>query len=241
MKQTCLRRQTGVLEGVKMKKFPSKEEAARDILEIGRRMYARGYVAANDGNISCLLSENRVLATPTGVSKGHMTAEMLIETDLDGNRLSGTYKPTSELKMHLVIYRNKADVGAVVHAHPAFATSFAVAGIPLNKPTLTEAVMLLGDIPVVPYAMPGTSSLSDGIIPFLGDRNGLLLANHGAVTWGRDLFTAYYDMESLEHYAQITLYSEYILKKANTFTENEVAELMRRRKAEITKEHDDEN
>ena len=218
-----------------------RNEAVSKIIEVGRRMYAREFVAANDGNISCLIGKNRVLATPTNVSKGHMTPEMLIESDLSGNRLSGTYMPTSELKIHLAIYKNSPDVGAVVHAHPAFATSFAVAGIPLDKPTLSEAVLILGDVPVMPYAMPGTSALSDGIIPYLSGRNGLLLANHGAVTWGRDLTFAWHAMEALEHYARITLYSQYILKQANVFTQAEVAELQRRRAQEITKESGNED
>lgn len=179
------------------------ESAKRDICEVGRRMYARCLVAANDGNISVRLGPDRILATPTLVSKGYMTPEMLVTVDLDGALVEGSRKPSSELRMHLRVYRDRPDANAVVHAHPTAATGFAVAGVPLEEAYMPELVVSLGSVPVAPYATPSTEEVPESIAPYLRNHVALLLANHGALTWGGDLFEAYFRMETLESYAGI--------------------------------------
>lgn len=186
-------------------KYISDEKAIKDILDIGQRMYYAGFAAANDGNISVRTGKNEVWTTPSGVSKGFMIEEMLIKTDLDGNVIAGSMKPSSELKMHLEIYKELSDAGAVVHAHPPVATSFAVAGIPLDKAYLQESVVRLGVIPVVPYELPGTEALAESVGRYCRDYNGLLLEHHGAVTWAFDAVQAFYLLESIEYDAKVTM------------------------------------
>ncbi len=178
-----------------------------DIVEIGRRLWLRGFVASNDGNISVRLGPDRLLMTPASVSKGFMTAEMMVVTDLDGSVVEAApgRKPSSEALMHLVAYRERPDVGAVVHAHPPLSTGFAVAGIPLDRAVLAEVVTTLGAIPIADYGTPSTRELADTVAPLVRAHDGLLLANHGALALGKDLFSAYYKMETIEHFAQISL------------------------------------
>ena len=195
------------------------------ICHIGKRMYDRNYVAANDGNISVRIGPDSILCTPTGVSKGFMTPDMLIEVNLMGELISGSHKPTSELKMHLRVYRENPETMAVVHAHPPVATSFAAAGIPLDKALLPEAVLLLGEVPVSPYATPGTEEVPDSITPYCKNHNALLLANHGALTWGSDLMEAYHRMETLEHYATISMYTTWIIGKYNELNKEQIEKL----------------
>jgi L-fuculose-phosphate aldolase len=209
----------------------SDNEAKEMICEIGRRVYNRNYVAANDGNISVKVGTNEIWTTPTGVSKGYMTPDMMVKMDLSGKVLSGSLKPSSEVKMHLRVYYENPEVNAVVHAHPPVATSFAIAGIPLDKPVLPEAIVLLGIVPVAPYALPGTQEVPDSIAPYCKTNNAVLLANHGALTWGRDLMEAYFRMESLEHYATILMYSNNILKKANELNGSQIADLIKIRES----------
>jgi L-fuculose-phosphate aldolase len=212
-------------------KYYTDFEAKEMICEIGRRVYNRSYVAANDGNISVKVGPNTIWTTPTGVSKGFMTPDMMVKMDLSGNVLSGKMKPSSEVKMHLRVYNENPEVNAVVHAHPQVATSFAIAGISLDKPVLPEAVVLLGTVPVAPYALPGTEEVPNSIAPYCKDHNAVLLANHGALTWGRDLIEAYYRMESLEHYATMLMYSNHIIKKANELNSSQVSDLIKLREA----------
>ena len=207
----------------------SDREAKEQILEVGRRMYAKNYVASNDGNISCKVSPTALWTTPTGVSKGYMTGEMLVKVDLEGHVLQGTWKPSSELKMHLRVYRENPELTACVHAHPPAATSFAIAGIALDKPILPEAVIQLGVVPVAPYAMPGTREVPDSIAPYCRTHNGVLLANHGALTWGTSLMQAYMRMESLEYYALVTMYTGSIIGRANELSREQVDRLMEAR------------
>jgi len=208
-------------------KYDSEVEARKLICEIGKRMYNRNYVAANDGNISVKISPNTILTTPTGVSKGFMTPDMMVKMDLSGKVLAGEMKPSSEVKMHLRVYNENSTVNAVVHAHPPVATSFAVAGINLDKPILTEQIILLGDVPVATYATPGTEEVPNSIAPYCNDHNGVLLANHGALTWGKDLVQAYHRLESLEHYATILMYTSNIINKANELSCSQIAELVK--------------
>ncbi|MBW1808127.1 MAG: class II aldolase/adducin family protein [Deltaproteobacteria bacterium] len=179
-------------------------QAKDAIVEIGRRLWQRGYVAANDGNISVRLEDQRLLTTPTGVSKGFMSADMLVVTDLQGNPVEAECRPSSELKMHLEVYRLRPEVNAVVHAHPPVATAFSVAGVALDKCILPESVLTMGAIPTVPYATPSTEEVPEGLRPFIPNCDAVLLSNHGAMTWAAALETAYFRMETLEHTAKIT-------------------------------------
>ena len=184
----------------------SPEEAKRaDIIEIGRRLHQRAYVASNDGNISVRLDAERLLTTPKGVSKGFMSPDMLVVTDYEGRKLAGERDPSSELPMHLAVYRRRADVTAVVHAHPPVATGFAVAGIPLDRAVLAEVVTTLGSIPIAEYGTPSTQELADAVDRHIAVHDGLLLANHGAITVADGLLRAYYKMETIEHFARISV------------------------------------
>lgn len=176
-----------------------------DIVEVGRRLWTRGFVASNDGNISVRLDGGRILTTPKSVSKGFMSPEMMVVTDLDGKKIAGDRDPSSELKMHLEVYRTRPDAKAVVHAHPPTATGFAVAGIPLDRAVLAEVITTLGSIPIAEYATPSTDELPAACRKYLKAHDGLLLANHGALTLAGDLFAAYYRMETIEHFASISL------------------------------------
>jgi L-fuculose-phosphate aldolase len=183
----------------------AEEQIRADIVEVGRRLWVRGYVASNDGNISVRLDERRLITTPKSVSKGFMTPDMMVVTDFDGRKLAGERDPSSELKMHLQVYRDRPDARAVVHAHPPTATGFAVAGIPLDRAVLAEVVTTLGSIPIAEYATPSTDELPAACSKYLKAHDGLLLANHGALAIGPDLFTAYHRMETIEHFARISL------------------------------------
>ncbi len=183
----------------------SEAELRAGIVEVGRRLYARGYTASNDGNISVRLGAGRLLMTPSGVCKGFMAAEMMCITDLDGIKLAGDRDPSSEIQMHLEVYRRRPDVNAVVHAHPPTATGFAVAGIPLDRAVLAEVVTTLGSVPIAEYATPSTRELPEAVGRYVQAHDGMLLANHGALTLGKDLFSAYYKMETIEHFATISL------------------------------------
>ena len=184
--------------------MPSESQLRADIVEVGRRMYARGYTASNDGNISVRLDAGRLLMTPKSVCKGFMDPAMMCITDLDGKKLAGERDPSSEMQMHLEVYRQRADVTAVVHAHPPIATAFAVAGIPLDRAVLAEVVTTLGSVPIADYATPSTKELPNAVSRYIKAHDGMLLANHGALTVGADLFSAYYKMETIEHFANIS-------------------------------------
>ena len=175
------------------------------MVEIGRRLWVRGYVAANDGNVSVRIGEREIITTPKNVSKGFMTPDMMVVTDLQGKKIAGDREPSSEIKMHLQVYRDRPDARAVVHAHPPTATGFAVAGIPLDRAVLAEVITTLGSIPIAEYATPSTDELPIACSKYLKAHDGLLLANHGALAIGPDLFTAYHRMETIEHFAKISL------------------------------------
>ncbi|NLL77340.1 MAG: class II aldolase/adducin family protein [Clostridiales bacterium] len=206
--------------------FMTENQAKKAIIDIGQRMYVRNFVAANDGNISIRTGDNEVWATPTGVSKGYMKKKMLVKVDLEGNILEGTNKPSSELKMHLRAYKENPDIRSVCHAHPPICTCFAIAGIPLDAPVLAEAIITLGDVPIAPYAELGTDEVPEVIAPYCHTHNGVLLANHGAVTWGEDAFSAYYRLESMEYYAKILLITDKILEKQNRLNEEQINNLL---------------
>lgn len=203
-----------------------EQELREQICEIGKRIYDRGMVAANDGNISVQMSENVFLCTPTGISKGFMTPDCICKVDQSGTLIeeNGTYKPSSELKMHMRVYEKRPDIKAVVHAHPLYATAYAVAGIPLDQPIIAEAVLMLGTVPVAPYASLSTMEVPDSITPFLPDHDAVLLANHGALTYSDSLLSAYYKMESLEHYAHLSYLSKEL--GARNIPEDEVERIV---------------
>ena len=183
----------------------SELEIKKEICEIGKRIYDKGMVAANDGNISVKLSENEFLCTPTGVSKGFMTPEYICKVDRTGKVIEANekYKPSSEIKMHMRVYDERSDVNAVVHAHPMYATAFAIAGIPLTQPIMPEAVIFLGSVPIAEYGTPSTHEIPDAISKYLQHYDALLLENHGALTYSDSLLSAYHKMESVEFYAKL--------------------------------------
>ena len=199
-------------------------EARDALVEVGRRLWQRGHVAANDGNLSVRVGAGRLLATPTGVSKGFMSPETMVLVDMEGRPLQGSGRPSSELLMHLEIYRLRPDVQAVVHAHPPMATAFSVAGVALDRCVLPEAVLTMGAIPLVPYATPGSRELPAAMRAWIDRCDAVLLANHGAVTWATSLDEAYFRMETLEHTATITHHAM-SLGTVNLLTEVDVAAL----------------
>ncbi len=186
----------------------TEKEHRQNIVEVGRMVYAKGWVAANDGNISIRLDQNRILATPTGISKGMMQPDDLIICDLNGDKIEGRRERTTEIAMHTAVYRLRPDVQAVVHSHPPVSTGFAVAGKALNLAILPEVVIGLGCVPLAEYGLPGTPALTEGLLPYIPKYDALLMANHGAVCYGEDVFKAYFKMETLEHVARITLVAE---------------------------------
>ncbi len=201
-------------------------EIKKQICDIGKRIYGRGMVAANDGNISVKISDNEFLCTPTGVSKGFMTPEFICKVDAEGKVLQANkgFRPSSEIKMHMRVYKKRPDVTSVVHAHPSYATAFAIAGIPLSQPIMPEAVIALGCVPIAPYGTPSTNEIPDAVEPYLEHFDAVLLESHGALTWGQDLQTAYYKMESVEFYAEL-LYKARQLGGPKEFDEATVQKL----------------
>jgi L-fuculose-phosphate aldolase len=183
----------------------SDYEIKKEICEIGRRIYVNGFVAANDGNITVKVSDNVFFATPTGVSKGYMTPDMIIKVDGEGKVLEGKLRPSSELKMHMRVYKERPDVRSVVHAHPPTATGFAIAGIPLDKFTMPEAIIFLGTVPIAEYGTPSTDEIPDALSKYLQNYDAFLLENHGALTVGDSLLGAFFKMETLEFFAKISL------------------------------------
>ena len=179
------------------------EQDRETLCQVCLLLYQRGYVVSNDGNVSVRIGEDQVLITPSGVSKGRLTPDMLVVCDLEGRVLAGRLHPSSESAMHLLVYRERPDVGAVVHAHPPAATAFSICRRPLAQHYLTETISGLGEVPVAPFALPSTSQVPDSLRPYVAGCNGALLANHGAIAWGRDLWHAFDRMEQVEQTAKI--------------------------------------
>jgi L-fuculose-phosphate aldolase len=203
---------------------PEHEHRA-DICTVGRWMYERGFIVAGDGNLSVRLDAERSLTTPTGMNKGMLNPEDLVITDLEGRQLTGERKVSSELAMHLLFYGMRPDVNAICHAHPPTATGFATAGRALDQALLPEVIIGLGQIPLVRYASPGTPELSAALETYVPHYDALLLANHGAVTCGPDLLTAFFRMETIEHFARVTLAAE-LAGEPKLLSGREVAKLM---------------
>lgn len=204
----------------------------REIMcDICHKTWQLGWVAANDGNLSVKLPNGNFLATPTGISKSFITPEKLVVIDGEGNVLEAEngYRPSSEIKMHLRCYKERDDVGAVLHAHPPTATGYAVAHVPLDRYTMIETVAAIGSIPVTPYGTPSTYEVPDAIAPYLQEHDVLLLANHGALTVGADAITAYYRMETLELFAKISL-TAHLLGGEKEISEENIQKLIDLRK-----------
>ena len=206
-------------------------ETREVMCDICHKMWQLGWVAANDGNLSVRLPNGNFLATPTGISKSFITPEKLVVIDADGNVLEAEngYRPSSEIKMHLRCYKEREDVGAVLHAHPPTATGYAVAHVPLDRYTMIETVAAIGSIPVTPYGTPSTYEVPDAIAPYLQEHDVLLLANHGALTVGADAITAYYRMETLELFAKISL-TAHLLGGEKEISEENIQKLIDLRK-----------
>ncbi len=202
----------------------TEKELRQDIVEVGKLVFQKGWVAANDGNISIRIGEDRLLCTPTGVCKGLMHPDDLIICDMKGNKIEGTKERTSEVAMHLTIYDLRPDIRSVVHAHPPVSTGYATAGKPLNLALLPEVIIGLGCVPLADYGLPGTPALTDGMLPFIPKYDAIMMANHGAVCYGEDVWKAYFRMETVEHYARIAFVAE-MLGGATVLPKTEVEKL----------------
>jgi len=206
----------------------TENEHRQQIVEIGRRLHQQGFVAATDGNISVRLDGGRIMTTPTNMSKGMCCPEDMIIVDMGGNKISGERNASTELAMHLLIYDLRPDINGIVHAHPPTATGFAAAGLPLNKALLSEVVLSLGFVPLARYGTPGTPELSDALRDLVPHYDAILLANHGVVTCGEDLLKAYFHMETVEHFARISLVTE-LLGKQVLLSRQDVQKLLEAR------------
>jgi L-fuculose-phosphate aldolase len=204
--------------------MPSEHAYRRAIVEYGRLLHANGFVAATDGNLSVRLDEDRLLVTPTCISKGRMRPSDMVIVDPAGKRLAGKRHVSSELAMHLLIYRLRPDIQGIVHAHPPTATGFAASGLGLSSPLVCEVVVGLGSIPLARYGTPGTPELSDALEPLIPNHEAILMANHGVVTYGSTLESAFMKMETVEHFARIALVC-HLLGKPQPLGEQEVAKL----------------
>ena len=182
-------------------------EIKKEICDVGKRIYDHGFVAANDGNISVKVGPNEFYCTPTGVSKGYMTPDMIIRIDGQGNKIDGKLNPSSEIKMHMRVYQERPDAGAVVHAHPPVATAFTVAGIAMDQFILPEAILTIGSVPTCDYGTPSTMEIPDSLMPYIQKHDAFLLKNHGALTVGNTLMRACFTMEEVEFNAKINLYA----------------------------------
>ncbi|MEW6686413.1 MAG: class II aldolase/adducin family protein [Candidatus Edwardsbacteria bacterium] len=195
-----------------------------ELVKICHKLQAKGLVVATDGNVSVRLDEQRFLITPSGLAKGKLSTKDLVIMNLEGKILEGKNKPSSEIKMHLFIYKSRKDINAIVHAHPPIATGFAVAGIALTKPVLPEILLTVGKIPLAKYATPSTEEVPKSLKKLIKKHQTILLANHGAITLGKDLQDAYYKMERLEYFALVSLVA-HLLGKERTLSAEEIKKL----------------
>jgi L-fuculose-phosphate aldolase len=205
--------------------MPSEYQLKEQMCEIGRRVYQKGFAAANDGNISYRLNDREVLCTPTMVSKGYIKPADLCKVDYEGKQLAGTRKRSSEILLHLAVYKNRPDVKAVVHCHPPHATAFAVAQQPIPQCVLPEVEVFLGEVPTAIYETPGTQKFADTIVPHLKASNTIILANHGTVTFGPDLEKAYWNSEIIDAYCKILILAKQ-LGNVNYFNQQQTKELL---------------
>ena len=207
----------------------SEFQIKEQICEIGRRIYNHGFAAANDGNISYRLSDKEILCSPTMICKGFMKPDDVCKVDYEGKQLSGHRKRSSEILMHLAVYKHRPDVKAVVHCHPPHATAFAVAGVPIPNCILPEVEVFLGEVPTANYETPGTQKFADKIVPHLKASNTIILANHGTVSFGPDLEKAYWNSEIVDAYCRILILSSQ-LGRVNYFDQKQTGELLELKK-----------
>src|SRR6202158_5555854 len=205
--------------------MPSERQYRREMVVFGQMLHQRGYVAATARNLSVRLDDDRIVVTPTGMSKSMLRASDMVVVDLEGRRLAGNRNVSSELAMHLLIYRLRPDVKGIVHAHPPTATGFAAAGLPLNQPLVCEVVIGLGSIPLAKYGTPGTPELTAALEPLVPQYDAILMSNHGVVASGADLHHAYMKMEKVEHFAQIALVT-HLLGRQQPLGSEELGKLM---------------
>ncbi len=203
----------------------SERKHREEIVRYGRTLHGCGFVAATDGNLSVRLDDERILVTPTSMSKGMMRASDLVIVNMDGHRISGKRAVSSEIGMHLLIYRLRPDVKGIVHAHPPTATGFAACGAALTQPLVCEVVIGLGCIPLARYGTPGTPELTDALAPLVPQYDAILMKNHGVVTYGETLACAYMKMETVEHFAKIALVS-HLLGQEQPLSEREIEKLI---------------
>jgi L-fuculose-phosphate aldolase len=197
----------------------------QDIVEIGRRLYNKGFAAANDGNITVRIGENEVLCTPTMHSKGFLKVEDICTIDMTGKQTAGIKKRSSEALLHLEIYKQRPDIKSVVHCHPPHATAFAVAREPIPQCVLPEVEVFLGDVPITRYETPGGQAFADTVLPFVDKTNVIILANHGTVSFGVDVEQAYWWTEILDAYCRILMLARQ-LGNVSYFSENQERELL---------------
>jgi len=214
----------------------TEQQHREEIIRFGKLLHQCGLVAATDGNLSVRLENGSILCTPTLMSKGLMAAEDLVIVDPAGNKLSGQRNVSSEIAMHLLIYRRRRDVGAVVHAHPPTATGFAAAGLALDTALCSEIIVTLGTVPLASYETPGTPELAEALAPLVAGHDAILMANHGVVTYGVDLLTAYMNMETVEHFAKIALVT-HMLGKQQTLSDQHVDKLREIRTKYLANNH----
>jgi L-fuculose-phosphate aldolase len=201
-------------------------KSKKEIIETGKRMYAKGYVIASEGNMSIRLGENKILISPSGKNKGMLKEKDLVVVDLKGKRVSGSLKPSSELLMHLFVYQKRKDVNVVVHAHPPYSLALASAHFPLAQNLLPEVIMFLGEIPLAPYATPSTEEVPKSLSSFIEKHNAFLLENHGVLTLGKDIEKAYSRLEMVEHLAEVNLLCK-ILGKTEELSKESLDKLIK--------------
>lgn len=204
-------------------------KAREEICEVGRRLYLKGFAAANDGNISVRIGENRFLCTPTGVSKGYLKPDDLCIVDQEGNQVAGNKKRTSEILLHLSVYRERADINGVLHCHPPHATAFAIAQEPIPKCVLPEVEVFLGEVPIARYETPGTHVFAESVVPYVNDANTVILANHGTVAFHKELMTAYFNTEIIDAYCRMLILAKQ-LGPIHYLNEQKVGELLEMKK-----------
>lgn len=207
----------------------TERELRAEVAKICRLMYEKDFVAASDGNVSVRLSKNRLLTTPSGLSKGFLTPDQLVVTNFAGEKLSGKLKPSSEIRMHLCVYEERPDINAVIHAHPPLCTAFSIAGVSLAKCILPEVVLTLGSVPTTRYATPTTAEGPEVVKEHIKDYDAIILDRHGSLTVGEDLMSAYMKLEKIEHAARVTLYARQ-LGNVNLLTKDQIQKLHRARK-----------
>ena len=208
-----------------MPSFITEEKARALVCDIGKKMAAKQFVAANDGNITVRIGENAFIATPTGVNKGDLRPELLLTTDIDGNILAGTMRPTSELFMHMNVYKTDPRVQSTCHAHSIYLSAYAIAGLDIDMAISPETSLLVGSIPVVPYSPTGSGGLADSIRPFVNDHSIVLLANHGPLSWGHAPEQAWFVLEAAEAYAIECTLLKYVIREARMLSNDQLRAL----------------